>query len=108
MAERRKMTMEERAKQFAPFAALKGYEEMIERAGVVVAERKTLTDERAEALSQTVAQLKKGDMIKVVYYSDGKYVTSTGILSRLDETTRVLFVVKTKIKFDDIYDIEKV
>lgn len=108
MAERRKMTMEERAKQFAPFAALKGYEEMIESAGVVVSERKTLSDERAEELSRRVVELKKGDMVKVVYYADGKYVTLTGMLSRLDETLRFLSVVKTTIKFDDIYDIEKV
>lgn len=108
MEERVKMTIEERARQFAPFAALKGYDEMINGAEVVVSAKKTVDEERAEELSRTVNGLKKGDLVKVVYYDSGKYVSLTGAFVRADVALKTLIVVKTAINFDDIYDIEKV
>ena len=44
-------------------------------------------------------------MIKVVHYSDGFYKTTEGIVSEIDFVFRFLVIVKTKIFFDDIYDI---
>lgn len=101
------MSIADRAKQFSPFAALKGYEEMVERAGGVIAERKTLSDEQAEILSDCVKNLKKGDMVSVEYYKTDKYVTACGILSAIDLVTKTLTVVKTAIRFEDIYEIKK-
>lgn len=101
------MSVADRAKQFSPFAALKGYEEMIERAGGVVAERKTLSEEQAETLSDCVKSLKKGDLISVEYYKGGKYVTACGMLSSIDIVTGRLTVIKTAIRFEDIYEIRK-
>ena len=53
MAEKRpKMTRSERARQFAPFAALRGFEDMIREVERTVKEpKRELTEERAAALS---------------------------------------------------------
>ena len=45
-------------------------------------------------------------MIKVVYYSDGEYVSAEGIVTKIDLVFRKLTVVKTEINLDDIWDIE--
>jgi hypothetical protein len=44
----------------------------------------------------------------VVYYNKKgqEYLKVTGMVARIDVTSRVLQIVDTKISFDDIYDVE--
>jgi len=44
-------------------------------------------------------------MIKVIYYSDGEYVSAEGIVTKIDLELRTLTIVKTEIDLDDIWDI---
>lgn len=99
--------MSDRAKQFMPFAALKGYYDMIYAREKVSVERRELSEDDAEALSKKLSAISKGDVLKVVYYCDGEYIKQHGIVSRVDFTFRKLTIVKTEIDFDDIYDVEK-
>ena len=48
----------------------------------------------------------KGNMLTVTYYNTDAYETIEGIVSKIDYDMRELTVVKTKIAFDDIYDIK--
>ncbi len=105
MAERIKMSVADRAKQFLPFSPLKGYDEMIASLDEEVAERAVLTEEQADILSERVKSIKKGDMVRVKYYTDGKYVTARGMVSAIDLTLRSITVVKNKIGFDDLYEL---
>ena len=105
MANRPKMTREERAKQFMPFAALKGYPEALVKKEKIVVPKAEVSEEYAQMLDQKLRRVSKNDMITVVYFSDGEYLKKTGMVSRIDETARVLKIVNTKILFDDIYDI---
>ena len=105
MANRPKMSREDRAKQFMPFAALKGYPEALRRKEKVVVPRAEVSEEYAEALDRKLRQVKKNDIITVIYFNNGEYLKKTGMVSRIDETARILKVVNTKIGFDDIYDI---
>ena len=102
---RTKMSREERAKQFMPFAALKGYPEALQKKERNVATKIELSEERKEELDRKFAQIKKKDMITVVYFGKNEYLKLTGMVSGIDKAARVLKIVNTKIAFDDIYDI---
>lgn len=101
------MSVAERARQFMPFAALKGYDEMIENASRTAQPRETLTEEKAAALSELIKTVKKGDMIRVSYYSGDGYVTASGLVSAVDLTLKYVKIIKAKINFADIRDVEK-
>ncbi len=98
--------MSDRARQFMPFAALKGYYELIRTKERVVVPKKELSEDYAEILSRKVLSLAEGMMVKVTYYSNGDYVVVEGILTDIDIERRYLTIVKTPINLDDIYDIE--
>ena len=97
--------MENRAKQFVPFAALKGYEEALRAKEKIVVEKIELSDERKEELDFILHQIKKNDMVLVVYFYKDEYIQMEGMVSRLDIDTRILKVVNTRIPFEDIYEI---
>lgn len=102
---RPKMSREDRAKQFMPFAALKGYPEALQKKEKIVVPKVEVTEEYAEVLDRKLRNVKKNDIITVIYYSNQEYLKKTGMVSRIDETARVLKIVNTRIHFDDIYDI---
>ena len=106
MANRVKMSQADRAKQFMPFAALKGYEEALRAKEKVVVPRMELSEEMAQELDRKLHQIQRNDMITVVYYNGEEYIRITGMVSRLDPDARVLKVVNTKILFEDISAIE--
>ena len=103
--ERSKMSREERAKQFMPFAALKGYPDALRKKEKTVVPKTELSDEYKEELDRKLKLVKKNGIVTVVYYERGEYLQMTGMVSRLDETARVLKIVNVKISFDNIYDI---
>lgn len=100
---RNKMSREERAKQFMPFAALKGYPEALRRKEKIVVEKQELSEEYKEELDQKLRMVRKNDIVTVVYYCKNEYLKVTGMVSRIDETARILKVVNTKISFEDLY-----
>lgn len=97
--------MDNRAKQFVPFAAVKGFEEALRAKERIVVEKIELSDERKAELDFKLRQIKKRDIITVVYFDKDEYVKVEGMVSRFDTDARVLKVVNTKINFDDIYNI---
>lgn len=107
ISSRMKMTKEERAKQFMPFAALKGYPEALRRKEKIVVSRMELSDEYKEMLDWKLRQVQKNDMLTVTYFCKNEYLKQTGMVSRIDETARILQVVNSKIPFEDIYEIEQ-
>ena len=64
-----------------------------------------LSDEMAEALDRKMHLLQKGLLATVVYYHEREYVKITGVVSRIDQTSRILQIVQTKILFDDIVEV---
>lgn len=104
---RAKMSPADRAKQFMPFAALKGYEAALRAKERVVVPKVELSEEMADALDWTLRSIEKNDMVTIIYFSDGQYVKVTGMVSRIDRNAKILKVVNTKIPFADIYDLQK-
>lgn len=105
---RPRMNPADRARQFMPFAALRGYRDLIRACERVPEPRHELTEEEALGLSRRVAALERGDMVRVVRYDGDAYAEVTGMVSCVDACSRVLTVVKTRIPFDDIRAIEVV
>ena len=108
MANRPKMDRADRAKQFMPFAALKGYEEALREKEKIVVDKIELSEEMKDELDRKMKQIEKNSMVRVVYYKEEEYLQITGMVSRIDKDAGILKVVNTKISFDDIYKIEDV
>ena len=99
------MPVSDRAKQFMPFSALKGLDEALRAKEKIVVPKVELSPEMAEELDYKMHRLEKGKMVTVIYFSNGEYVKVTGLVARIDETSRVIQIVNTKVRFDDILDI---
>ena len=97
--------MENRAKQFVPFAAVKGFEEALRAKERIVVEKIELSEERKAELDFKLQQIQKRDIVTVVYFDKDEYVKVEGMVSRLDIDARILKIVNTKIAFDDIYEL---
>lgn len=100
-----KMPVSERAKQFMPFSALKGLEEALREKERIVVEKAELSEESAEDIANTLNLVKKGTYVRVVYFSDGEYISAEGIVTAFDKVFKKMTVIKTEIVFDDIYKI---
>lgn len=103
---RGKMPREERAKQFMPFAALKGYPEALRKKEKITVPKVELSEDAMQELDRKLRRVQKNDIITVIYFCKGEYLKQTGMVSRIDVTARVLKVVYTRISFDDILDVE--
>ena len=100
--------MSDRARQFLPFDALKGFKDLIKEVERVKVNKKELTEENIEKLSKTILSLEKGMMVKVIYFEQDEYLKLEGIVSKIDITNRFIMVVKKRISLDDIFEIEVV
>lgn len=106
MENRPKMGRAERAKQFMPFDALKGFRDALKEKEKIIVPKVELSEYAKSILDRKLQQVQKNDIITVVYFEKMEYLKVTGMVSRLDLSSRYLKVVNTKIAFDDIYDIE--
>ena len=99
------MSRQDRAKQFMPFAALKGYEEALRKKEKITVPKAELSEEWGDELDRALRQIRKNDMVTVIYFCEGEYLKVTGMVSRIDGTARLLKVVDTKIPFEDLYEV---
>lgn len=97
--------MGNRAVQFSPFAALKGYYSCIKEKEKIKEPRRIISEEDSEILSKKLNCIEKGDIIKVVYYNIDHYEEAEGIVGNIDYDFHQLTIIKTVISFEDIYRI---
>ena len=109
------MSEVERAAQFSPFAALKGYDEEIEEAARFVEDRRELDEDHLFAMSEALLLLRaKGGRptIKVTFFKrderkeGGAFTTLSGKVKKIDEDRRLLQIEGEMVPFDDIVEIE--
>ena len=96
----------DRAMQFAPFAALKGYYETVRMQERITQPKKELGDDAAEHISHTLNNIRTGVTVKVRYYDIDSYTTLEGVVSEINYPYRRIKVLKNSIPFDDIYFIK--
>lgn len=99
------MPASERAKQFLPFAALKGLPEALAAKERIVVSKAELSPEMTEELDLKMHLLRCGCIASVIYFHQGEYLKTTGMVARIDTSSRLIQIVNTKISFDDIAQI---
>ena len=70
---RKMMSNYDRAAQFAPFAALTGYEEVIRDQERTVYDRIILSEDEINDLNDAINYLKKNDKVEIEYYDGYAY-----------------------------------
>ena len=97
----------DRAVQFAPFAALRGYYELILSQEKSFEERRELGEEESAVISERLKCLETGVYVHVTYYNKTAYSTLSGMVGKVDYTYRFLTVNDRKIWFNDIIELKE-
>ena len=95
----------DRAKQFLPFDALKGFKEairMIENKGDT---KKELSEDNKNDIDNILKKLDKGNRVKVKYYYLTEYIEVISNFLKIDKINKVLYLKDTKINIEDIISI---
>ena len=102
---RAKMSRLERAKQFMPFAALKGYSEALRGKEKIMMQKAELSEEYLEELNHKFLQIKEKDVVTISYFHIHEYLKITGSVTKIDRDLKKLEIHGIKIALEDIYDI---
>ena len=113
---RPQMPMSDRAAQFAPFAALTGYDSAIKETGRLTDERIELDEEALTALDRKyqllMDTLDDAPEVTIIYFqpderkAGGQYVSATGTVKKIDTFgRRILLRDGTRIPLDSVYDL---
>lgn len=96
-----------RAKQFAPFSALKGLDEAIAAKEKIVVPRRELSEDMISEINKKLCVLEKGVVVTVVYYGtyEQNYLQLTGPVARIDNFWHTLQIGNVEIGFSEIMDI---
>lgn len=112
-----KMSVQNRAKIFLPFAALKGYEEEIESRQRICVPRIELSEDGKDKLDiifcEILNSIDKGlhPMITIIYYHEDRmagnseYLKKIGLVVKIDKDAGYVQIVGEKIRFEDIYEV---
>ncbi len=91
---------------FQPFDALVGFKEVLKSKEKVKVDKIILSEEDLQELNLKSEQLKVGMMVSVIYYQNGDYLKKTGRIAKLNFDTKIIQIVKEKISFNKILDIQ--
>lgn len=111
------MPIADRAAQFAPFAALVGYDEAVRETARLTESRRELSEGALEQLNAKLnyiqEHLNEKPEVTITYFqpdskkSGGAYLTCTGIVKRVDDYEHIVLMQDGKeIFIDDITEIE--
>lgn len=105
------MAVERRAKQFAPFAALKGFEDAVREKEIIYKPRRILSEEKKNELDMKLRMLKPGMEIQTEYFAEnpllpgyGRYHTVKGDVAFFDPAIG-LRIGDTEIDIPDICEL---
>lgn len=114
---RPQMPMSDRAAQFAPFAALTGYDAAIKETGRLTDKRIELDVEALSALDMKyqllMEALDEAPEVTITYFqpderkAGGKYVSAVGTVKKIDDfERRITMRDGTRIPMDDVLSID--
>lgn len=114
---RPRMSLLDRAAQFAPFAALTGYDDAIKETGRLTDEKIEMSEENLNELNLKfqvlVDLLDEEHEVSFTYFipdgakAGGAYITKQGIVKKVDDYERLITLYDgTKIPMDDVLAIE--
>lgn len=109
-----KMSVENRAKLFTPFSALRGFDIEIlttEQDRLLVPQARLSNDQR-EIIWRALNEMQKGDWVTVTYFQPvkslngqpvGEYTLSTGVVKKVDDVEQLLVLENCPIPFGNIH-----
>ena len=111
-----KMSIGDRAAQFAPFAALTGFGAVIKETARLTDSKIELDEEEKQILNQKLqiikSKLTEMSFITLTYFEKdllkegGKYINLTGNIKKIDEYNQEIVMTDgTKIRIEDIIEI---
>lgn len=111
------MSAHDRAAQFSPFAALTGYEGVLQETGRVTEQRVDLTEEQKAVLDRRLRrlaeQVNSHPAVSITYFvkdarkEGGAYLTHSGKIRKIQEYERLLILEDgIQILIDDILMLE--
>ena len=112
-----RMSMESRAAQFAPFAALTGYDDAVRETARTTSERieideglKIFLNKKLQIILENIDNKPEVTITYFIYdknKSGGKYETITSNISKINMTEQyIMFTNKIKIDINEIIDIK--
>ena len=101
------MPRSRRAKQFAPFQALKGLNEAIANKEKIITPRRELTEDSIVEINRVLIELTIGSLVTAVYYSNSQheYQQLTGYVKKIDPLCKYLQIGNISIAFSDISNL---
>lgn len=98
----RHMSNHDRAAQFSPFAALVGYDKVIEGRGLVYDEKLEVTEDELAQINNVLTTVKRKDLVEVLYYDKGYYINIKGQFEKYDQIKQTITIDKKDISLDDV------
>lgn len=116
-SKREKMSIENRAAQFAPFSALSGYNEAVRETARITDSKKVFSEGIKEIINDKLNYIKNNiksiGEVTIIYFlkddkkSGGKYVNVTDFVKKIDTNNMLVYMRNgTIISFDDISNID--
>ena len=101
------MPASQRAKQFMPFAAVKGLEKAIIQQDQLLnrEDQMELGEEQVQEINMVLNRIKRGTAVFVRFYKDGKHQTMQGKVQRFDFIRSVISINGEAIPIEKISDI---
>ena len=114
---RPKMSLHDRAAQFAPFAALTGYDAAVNETARYTEEKITLSQEQIEIINQKLffidSNINKEIKVSVEYFlkdskkQGGQYIPLCDIITEIDPVNhQIIFKCGTVVSMEDILSLE--
>lgn len=114
---RPRMSLEQRAKIFLPFSALRGYEESLENERRVTVSRSKISDDKKERINKTLSLISDNlenkilTKISAVCFiqdensDEGIYDEIEGAVNKLRQEESKIIINGQEILFDDIFEL---
>lgn len=111
-----RMSLQDRAAQFSPFAALTGYEDALKETARLTDHFVELDEDRKQEIDRQIGYLQQHMReeltVKITYFvpdtrkNGGAYNTLEGYVQKIDENSKSLRIQGTEILVDKIYLID--
>ncbi len=98
----------DRAVQFMPFDALKGFREALEKVEKFSEDKKEFSDDYFYVLNQKINKLKIGEKVLIKHYYELEYVETIDVIKKIDKVYKKLYLLNSVIEFDDIVEVNYV
>lgn len=100
-----RMSRLQRAKQFMPFAALKGFETLLSAVARPKEDRAELSEDQIDELNKVLQIIQCGEWVRIVYYNKQRYTELIGAVDMISAQMQIISVQGIDIPFRYIKEL---